>query len=457
MSNTDGINLQGVKVALISQGCDKNRVDSEVMLGLLVGTGCVIVGDITHADAIIINTCGFLQDAVGEARDAIDQAIEQKQSGCCCAIVVTGCAAQRYKGEIFADFPEIDAVLGVNEYQRLADVLQDILSDAGSTRYVDFTETDAGALNDADRHGRVLSTPRHYAYLKIAEGCDKKCTYCTIPQIRGPFKSREMDSLVQEATILADKGVKELILVAQDTTLYGTDIYGKQALHELLAALSQIPNIYWLRLLYCYPENIYSELVTEIISNDKVLPYIDMPIQHASDKILRLMGRKSSNQHLREIIADLRAKIPGVTLRTTLIAGFPGEDKADFKALYNFVEDIKFDRLGVFVYSCEEGTPAAKLPGHLPEKTKHAGKNRLMALQQTISCENLAKKIGQEMDVLVEGFDNASGLYFGRCMADAPEIDGLVYIDSNSPLAISEFARAKITKSMEYDLLGVSL
>jgi len=455
MDNTISILLGGLRVALVSQGCDKNRVDSEVMLGLLSGAGCSFESDITRADAIIINTCGFLQDAVGEARAAIDDAIAQKQSGKCRAIIVTGCATQRYKGEIFEDFPQIDAVLGVHEYHKLLDVLQGILSMAD--RFVDFENHDTDGLDESSRHARVLSTPGHYAYLKIAEGCDKKCTYCTIPQIRGPYKSREMASLVQEAAILAEKGVKELVLVAQDTALYGMDIYGRHALHELLAALSKIENVRWLRLLYCYPENIYPELVTEISSNTKILSYIDMPIQHASDKILRLMGRKSSNQNLRDIITDLRLKIPDVTLRTTLITGFPGEDKADFKALYDFVSDIKFDRLGVFTYSCEEGTPAAKLPDHLPDKTKLARKNRIMALQQTVSSQILAAKVGHVMDVLVEGFDSDESLYFGRSAADAPEIDGVVYIDSNSALTIGEFVQVQITQSMEYDLLGVVL
>jgi len=455
MDNTNCVNFSGVNVALVSQGCDKNRVDSEVMLGMLVAAKCTLVADITRVDVIIINTCGFLQDAVGEAREEIDRAIEQKRVGRCRVIVVTGCAAQRYKGEIFEDFPEIDVVLGVNEYHKLTDVLQKSLG--GNQRFVNLDEVDTDSLDDASRHARILSTPRHYAYLKIAEGCDKRCTYCTIPQIRGPFKSRQLQSLVQEAAKLADGGVKELVLVAQDTTLYGMDIYGKRALHELLAALSEIPNIHWLRLLYCYPENIYPELTAEIAANPKVLPYIDMPIQHASDAVLRLMGRKSSNQRLREIIADLRRQIPDVTLRTTLITGFPGETKTDFKILCDFVTDMKFDRLGVFIYSCEEGTPAAKLPEHLPDKTKAARKDRLMMLQQTVSSEILANKVGQEMVVVVEGFNSDAGLYFGRGAADAPEIDGLVYVDSDVPLTVGQFADVKITESTEYDLLGVLL
>lgn len=426
--------MDNVKVVLISQGCDKNRVDSEVMLGALAAGGYVFVADLDLADVIIINTCGFLKEAVGEAREAIDEAVKAKRHGSCRAIIVTGCAAQRYKQEITDDYPEIDAVLGVNEYDRLKDFF------AG----LDWSE------------GRVLSTPSHYAYLKIAEGCDKTCTYCTIPKIRGPYKSREIDSLIAEASVLVKSGVKELILVAQDTTLYGVDIYGKPMLDELLRQLSKIENLNWLRLLYCYPEHIYPQLVAEISKNPKVLPYIDMPIQHASDAILRLMGRKSNQAQLREIIADLRRAVPGITLRTTLITGFPSETKADFMAVCDFIKEIGFDRLGVFAYSAEEGTPAASLPGHLSDKTKEARKKRLMLLQQDISTDKLAKKVGEIIDVLVEGFDSEiNKMYYGRSEADAPEMDGMVFIDNKKALQIGTFVKVRIIQSTEYDLLGV--
>ena len=443
--------LKGLTAALVSLGCDKNTVDSELMLGALNGAGCGFTGDMSRAQIIIINTCGFLQDAVDEAKEAIEAAIAHKRAGTCCALVVTGCAAQRYKENFFNDNSDIDAVLGVQEYGRILEVLTQAL---GGMRYVDFDNTNS--MEDVNRLARVRSTPRHYAYLKIAEGCDKHCTYCTIPQIRGPYKSREMQSLIDEARLLAGDGVRELILIAQDTTLYGADVHGKPILHELLHELAKIDNIRWIRLMYCYPENIYDDLIAEIARNNKVLRYIDMPIQHASDNILRLMGRGTTQGALMEIIANLRQKLPGVTLRTTLIAGFPGETKADFKTLCDFITDIKFDRLGVFAYSREEGTAADKLPDHLPQKTKDARKDRLMRMQQEISADKLAQKIGEALEVCVEGFDSEAEMFFGRGAADAPEVDGLVYIDSPS-LKAGDFVQVRITNATEYDLLGVLL
>ena len=439
--------LKGKTAALISLGCDKNTVDSELMLGAMASAGCTFTADITQAEIIVVNTCGFLQDAVDEAKETIEEGVRQKQAGTARALVITGCAAQRYKKEFFDNTPEIDGVLGVSEYGRIIEVLQQAM---GGMRYVDFDNTDS--MNDTNRLNRVISTPRHYAYLKIAEGCDKHCTYCTIPKIRGPYKSRDIDSLIKEAQFLADNGAKELVLIAQDTTLYGTDLYGKQVLHELLQSLSKINGIHWLRILYCYPEHIYDELITEIAENSKVLPYIDMPIQHASDVILPFMGRKTTRFKLRQIITKLREAVPDLTLRTTLIAGFPGETKADFTCLCDFIEEIGFDRLGVFAYSREEGTAADKLPGHLPEKTKINRKDRLMKIQQEISAQKLAQKIGKTIEVCIEGIDN--GKYYGRSHADAPEIDGLVYIICDKSLKPGNFVSVHVTGSTEYDLLG---
>jgi ribosomal protein S12 methylthiotransferase len=437
--------LKNVKVALISLGCDKNRVDSEVMLGLLAGESCVFTPDLTEAAAIIVNTCGFLQEAVAEAKEEIERALEQKRVGRCRIVIVTGCAAQRYKQELLEENAEIDAILGTQEYHLIADAIKTALLGKKSG-------FDAHRPNDNLNLTRVLSTPSHYAYLKIAEGCDKTCTYCTIPAIRGPYRSRSMQSLADEAALLAEQGVKELVLVAQDTTLYGMDIYGRQVLHELLQELSKIDDIRWIRLLYCYPEHIYDGFIAEMARNTKVVPYVDMPMQHAADRILKLMGRRSTKADLRATIAGLRDAIPGVTLRTTLIAGFPGETKADFMELCNFLKEAQFDRLGVFAYSREEGTAADKLEGHLEEKTKQARADRLMKIQQEISAAKLMDKIGNTTEVLIEGAED--DIYFGRSHADAPEIDGIVYVKSQKPLEAGQIVRVAITESTEYDLIG---
>jgi len=432
--------LSGIKVALILLGCDKNRVDAETMLGRLAGEDCVFTPELSEAEAIIVNTCGFLQEAVAEARQEIDRALEQKLIGRCRCVIVTGCAAERYRDE-FTENGEIDAVLGVQEYGRIADVMAGVF---GATERPQVATT-----------SRVLSTPGHYAYLKIAEGCDKTCTYCTIPAIRGPYRSRDMQSLVDEAAQLAAQGVVELVLVAQDTTLYGMDIYGRQVLHELLQELSKVDGIRWLRLLYCYPEHIYDDFVAEMSRNPKVLPYVDMPMQHAADRILRLMGRRSTQAALRETVNKLRDAIPDVTLRTTLIVGFPGETKADFVEMIDFIKEMKFDRLGVFAYSREEGTPADRLDGHLEEKTKQARADRLMKTQMEVSLGKLKEKVGKVLEVLIEGMED--GVYYGRGHADAPEIDGLIYVQSKKPLKIGDIIDVKITGSTEYDLIGEQL
>ncbi|MCL2349913.1 MAG: 30S ribosomal protein S12 methylthiotransferase RimO [Defluviitaleaceae bacterium] len=429
------VNIQNTKVALISLGCDKNTVDSEMMLGMLAQAGAVFTPDLAQANIIIINTCGFLQDAVAESKEEIEAAIAYKKAGTCRAIVVTGCAAVRHRADFEAD-ENIDIVLGVSEYDKLIPLL------VGSA-----------TVPGRPPAARVLSTPKHYAYLRIAEGCNKHCTYCTIPQIRGAYESRPMPEILSEAEYLARLGVKELILIAQDTTLYGTDLGDDQQLHALLNQLSKIDGIKWIRLLYCYPEHIYDDLITEIAINPKVLPYIDMPIQHASDKILKLMNRQSSAEILREKIAAIRAAIPHIALRTTLIVGFPDETKKDFQDLCDFVEEIKFDNLGVFPYSREEGTSADKMDNHLEEKTKLARRDRLMKIQQQISADKLAEKDGRIFEVVIEG-EEEQGVYFGRMSAQAPDIDGLTFVSSPRPLNINEIVRVQIIETWEYDMMG---
>ena len=434
------MNNSKLSAALISLGCDKNTVDSERMLGMLASAGINFTGNLSQADIIIINTCGFLQDAVDESKEEIENAIKFKRAGTCKALVVTGCAATRYRDE-FLQNPDVDVVLGVKEYDQFSQRVADVLGLKN-------------ALSPASP--RIASTPKHYAYLRIAEGCDKHCTYCTIPSIRGAYESVPMDYLVAEATLLAEAGVKELVLVAQDTILYGTDIYSEQHLHTLLQKLSKISGIKWIRVLYCYPEHIYDALLEEMAQNEKVLAYLDLPIQHASDKILKLMNRKSREAQIRENIAKIRAALPDAVLRTTLITGFPGETKKDFQVLHDFISEIKFDNLGVFAYSREEGTPADKLDDHLQEKTKQDRRDLLMALQQEISTNKLANKNGHIYTVVVDGADE-NGVYFGRSYAHAPDIDGLIFINSEHELEIGEFINVKITETWEYDMMGEAL
>ncbi|MCL2753893.1 MAG: 30S ribosomal protein S12 methylthiotransferase RimO [Defluviitaleaceae bacterium] len=425
------------KAALVSLGCDKNTVDSEIMLGLLRNANIDIISDLPQADIIIINTCGFLKDSVDEAREEVEAAFGFKRNGSCKVLVVTGCAAKRYREEFLA-LDGVDFVLGVSEYDKLIPTITG-----------NIAECELPPLHSV----RIPSTPKHYAYLRIAEGCDSHCTYCTIPKIRGAYTSRTMPSLLEEAQRLADFGVKELVLVAQDTTLYGKDIYGEQRLHVLLQELSQIDGIKWIRLLYCYPEHIYDELLAEIAKNPKVLPYIDLPIQHASDRILKLMNRKSSSKILMSIIKEIKRHVPDIVLRTTLITGFPSETKRDFARLCAFIEQAEFDSLGAFAYSREEGTAADKLPDHLPEKVKLNRQEQIMLKQQGISARKLRQNIGKIFEVVVEGIEE-SGVYFGRSYTQAPDIDGITYISSEQPLEIGDFVHVRITEAWQYDVMG---
>ena len=359
------------KISFVSLGCDKNLVDSEIMLGLIDECGYVITDDFTQADIIIVNSCGFIMDANQEAIDKILEVADNKQDGVCKGIIVTGCMAQRYKNEIFESLPEVDAVVGTGDFEKIGDVIKAILDGQKQIQLV--TDRDHTLLEE-NSYKRIVTTTGGFGYMKIAEGCDSHCTYCTIPSLRGKYRSRTVPSLVREAEILAQKGVRELILVAQDVSLYGKDIYGEQQLHVLLKRISEIEGIHWIRLLYCYPENIYPELIDEIASNPKVLHYLDMPIQHSTDKILKRMGRRSDRAGLVDIISKLRASVPDICLRTTLIVGFPDETEQDFAELCDFISEIKFDRLGVFTYSREDGTPAYNMPNQIDEEVKQQRK-----------------------------------------------------------------------------------
>ena len=442
--------LQGVKIALVSLGCDKNLMDSEVMLGLVNEAGCILVQDMAQAEVIIVNTCGFLQDAAQESVNHILDAGEYKEKGVCRAVIVTGCLAQRYGEDIFDELPCADAVVGTNDYAKIADAIASALSGNPYTALL-------GEKNMPDEETlskRVISTKGHYEYLKIAEGCDNCCTYCTIPRIRGHYRSRKLESLVKEAEMLAAKGVRELVLVAQDTSLYGKALYGEPSLHILLQKLSAIDGIRWIRIMYCYPEHIYDELIDEMARNPKIVHYIDMPIQHADDEALKRMGRRSTQDGIRETVEKLRDAMPDIAIRTTIITGFPGESKEAVDNLADFMEEMRFDRLGVFAYSREEDTPADALSGHLPEKLKHKRRDKLMALQQEIAAANAAEWIGEEITVIVEDYLPDEKRYIGRSHMDAPYTDGYVFFPYDGTLTAGEFVTVKVTNAAVYDLEG---
>jgi ribosomal protein S12 methylthiotransferase len=438
--------LTNIKVALVSLGCDKNLVDSEVMLALVEDAGGTLTNRQDEADVIIVNTCGFIKDAAQESVDAAFTAAEFKVRGKCRAVVVTGCLAERYKNEIYEEISGVDCIVGANRHGEVVGVIIKALSGAAGVSVY--------GRDEPCFFGRRILSTKGYAYLKIAEGCGNRCTYCAIPSIRGGYRSREIGSLVDEARVLAEQGVRELILVAQDTSAYMKDICGEPKLHELLRELSNINGIEWIRILYCYPRYITDALIDEITENPKVLKYLDMPVQHAADDVLKMMGRGSmNNKGLMDLIKKLRNKIPEIVLRTTLITGFPGETEQDFETLMGFVRDAEFDRLGVFAYSREEGTPADKLPNHLPERIKRKRRNKALALQQKISAKKLRSWVGKELNVMIEGKDN--GIYFGRGYADAPGIDGLVFVHNASNVGLGDIVRVRVTESSEYDLGGV--
>ena len=437
-----------MKILFISLGCDKNLVDTEVMLGLLASRGYEMTDDETQADVIVINTCCFIHDAKEESIQNILEMAEYKKQGKIKALIVTGCLAQRYRQEIIDEIPEVDEVLGTTAYDKILDAVDAALAGEHS---VMLSDLDALPLPDTKR---LVTTGGHFAYLKIAEGCDKHCTYCIIPKIRGNFRSVPMERLLKEAQELADQGVKELILVAQETTLYGKDLYGEKSLHILLKNLCKISGIRWIRILYCYPEEITDELIRVMKEEPKICHYLDLPIQHANDTILGRMGRRTSKQELVDIIGKLRSEIPDICLRTTLITGFPGETEEQHKELMGFVDEIEFDRLGVFTYSPEEDTPAAEMPGQIDEEVKLDRQAELMELQQEIAFDNAQDMVGREVLVMIEGKVADENAYVGRTYRDAPNVDGLIFINTDEELLSGDFARVKVTGAIDYDLIG---
>lgn len=459
------------KIYLVSLGCDKNLVDSEIMLGLLSKEGYAITNELSEADYAIVNSCCFIGDAKEESINTIIEIGELKKEGKLKGLIVTGCLAQRYQSMITDELPEADAVIGTTAYDNIVAAIAEIKSKKGLPDKALFIE-DLERLAGGEEH-RLVPAGEISSYIKIAEGCNKRCTYCIIPYIRGNYRSIPMETIVKEAEELAKQGTKELLLVAQETTLYGVDIYGKKALPELVHELSKISGIEWIRLLYCYPEEITDEIIEAIKNEKKVCHYIDLPIQHSSDAILRKMARKTNQAELRERIAKLRKEIPDITLRTTLITGFPGETEEEFKELYNFVDEMEFDRLGVFTYSAEEGTPAAEMDGQVDEEVKIARRNEIMELQQEISAEKAEGRIGKVYEVLVEGtvpVDSVNGeafasimevnedgkkVYIGRTYMDAPDVDGQVFFEADYEIMSGELVEVEIIASDEYDLFGV--
>lgn len=437
-----------MKIFFVSLGCDKNLSDSEEMLGLLTKHGHEIIDEEEKAEAIIINTCCFINDAREESVETILEMAEYRKSGNCRVLIVTGCMAQRYKQEILDELPEVDAVLGTTSYEEIVKAVEE--ADAGR-RYQDFK--DINYLPDTEVN-RVLTTGGHYGYLKIAEGCDKHCTYCIIPSLRGRFRSVPMERLLNQAKDMAEKGVKELILVAQETTVYGKDLYGEKSLHRLLKELCRIKGIRWIRVLYCYPEEIYDELIQVMKEEKKVCHYLDLPIQHASDRILKRMGRRTSKADIQAIVAKLREEIPDIVLRTTLITGFPGESEEDHQELMEFVDEMEFDRLGVFTYSPEDGTPAASMPDQIPEEIKEERRDELMELAQEISLDKGNARIGSEVLVMIEGKVSGESAYIGRTYGDAPKVDGYIFVQTGELLMTGDFAKVRVTGALEYDLIG---
>ncbi len=437
-----------MKILCISLGCDKNLVDTERMLGLLTRDGYSFTDDEQEADIIVINTCCFINDAKEESVNTILEMAELKKTGRLKALIVTGCLAQRYRQEILDEIPEVDGVLGTSSYDEICAVLKKALDGEKTLRLMEADRTpEPGA-------GRILTTGGHYAFLKIAEGCDKHCTYCIIPNLRGCYRSVPMEDLVREAEELAEQGVKELILVAQETTLYGVDLYGEKKLPELLRRLAAVDGLYWIRILYCYPEEITEELIDTIASEEKICHYLDIPIQHASDRVLKRMGRRTSQEELRERIRTIREKIPDIALRTTLISGFPGETEEDHEILMEFVNEMEFERLGVFTYSAEEDTPAAGFPDQIPEALKEQRRDEVMELQQEIVFEKSEEMFGRVLDVMIEGKLADEPAYVGRTYMDAPNVDGYIFVTSGELFVSGDFVRVRVTGASDYDLTG---
>ena len=437
-----------MKILFISLGCDKNLVDSEVMLGMLTGKGYEITDDENEADVVVVNTCCFIGDAKEESIHNILEMAELRKAGDIKALIVTGCLAQRYKEEVQTEIPEVDAIIGTTAIDAIVETLEDVLAGQGHNHIEDINRT---PVYDKSR---IVTTGGHYAYLKIAEGCDKRCSYCIIPKVRGNYRSIPMESLLAEARKLVEFGAKELILVAQETTLYGKDLYGEKSLPRLLHELCKIDGLYWIRILYCYPEEITDELIETIRTEEKVCHYLDIPIQHASDNILKRMGRRTNQAELRDMIARLRERIPDICLRTTLITGFPGETQEDHEELMAFVDEMEFDRLGVFTYSAEEDTSAAEFEDQIEEEIKKDRQAEIMELQQEIAFEKAENAVGRTVLAMIEGRLPDENAYAARTYMDAPNVDGLVFVQTSRELMTGDFVKVKITGSYEYDLIG---
>ena len=438
------------KIGIVSLGCPKNRVDTEVMLGILGESGYEIVADPHDAEIIIVNTCAFIDDAKEESINTVLEMAEYKNQKCR-YLIMTGCLAERYNEEILAEIPEVDAVLGTGDYHKIAEAIENVKN---GEKPVIF-----GHIDDDIPEGlpRMISTSGATAYLKISDGCDNKCTYCIIPKLRGKYRSRPMEDIIREAEELAQSGVREVILIAQDTTRYGYDLYGREMLSELMQELSKIENLHWIRVHYMYPESITDSMIEVFKNNEKVVKYMDIPIQHINDRVLKRMGRKNTKEETEALIKKLRENIPDLTIRTTLIAGFPGETEEEFSELLDFVKWARFEKLGAFAYSVEEGTAAAKLPEQLDEETKISRQERVMELQSEISEDVQKDKIGKIVEVICEGYDDESFMYFGRSGADSLDVDGTVYFAANDEVGIGEFVWVKILDTDNYDCTGVQV
>ena len=436
-----------MKLLFVSLGCDKNLVDTEYMLGMLQADGIEITNDEAEADIIIVNSCCFINDAKEESINTILEMAEYKKTGSLKAFIVTGCLAQRYQEEIKTEIPEVDAILGTNSYDDIVNAVHEALEG--------HFYKNCGTLEGLPtlKNKRSVTTGGHFAYLKIAEGCNKHCTYCIIPSIRGKYRSVPMEDLVAQAKELVENGAKEIILVAQETTLYGVDLYGNKSLHKLLDELNKIPGLFWIRIMYCYPEEIYEELIDSMIRNEKVCHYLDMPIQHSNDTMLRRMGRKTSHDDLVKIITHLRERIPDITLRTTLICGFPGETEEMHEELMQFINDMEFDRLGAFAYSSEEGTPAAEFPDQVEEEKKQSWRDEVMELQEEVIFDKNDEMMDRELYVFVEGQVDG-GAYVGRTYRDAPDVDGYLFINTDEILMTGDIVKVKVIGAYEYDLIG---
>lgn len=437
-----------MKILFISLGCDKNLVDTEMMLGMLIQKGYSITDDENEADVVVVNTCCFINDAKQESINTLLEMAELRKNGDIKALVAAGCLAQRYREEIQKEIPEVDAIVGTTAIDAITEALDEVLAGSGHNHIEDINR------KPVYDQKRVVTTGGHYAYLKIAEGCDKHCSYCIIPKVRGNYRSIPMESLINEAKKLVEFGARELILVAQETTLYGVDSYGKKSLPELLHKLCEIEGLYWIRILYCYPEEITDELIETVKHEEKICNYLDIPIQHASDRVLKRMGRRTDKQELVDIVTKLRSAIPDVCLRTTLITGFPGETEEDHEELMQFVNDMEFDRLGVFTYSPEEDTPAALFSEQIDEEIKLVRQGEIMELQQEIAFEKAEEMIGAKLLVMVEGKVPDEHAYVARSYKDAPNVDGLVFVQTSRELMTGDFVKVKITGSYEYDLIG---